>query len=266
MTATFDFTGKVVLITGSSSGIGAHAAQEFSRAGAQIVITGRNQSKLNDVALQCMKMSPTKLQPLEIVLDMGHEDVSILVDKIIEAFGKLDVLVNSAGKFEQTLLSSEQFEANFDSVMHLNLKSCLLLSRAAAPYLKASKGCIVNVSSMAGTMPGIGLIAHSSAKAGLNIASKVLAKELKGVRVNCITPSIIHTPMVDSLGDEASVAALLDATCRATPIGRGGVPQDTSDAILFLASSRASFLTGVILPVTGGSDLPGLGGDVLEGH
>ncbi|KAI1296673.1 3-oxoacyl-[acyl-carrier-protein] reductase FabG [Halotydeus destructor] len=190
---------------------------------------------------------------------MEHEDVATLVTKTIEAFGRIDVLVNNAAMFELCFLDSKLFEAIFDNFTQMNLKSVLMLTRAAAPHLLKTKGCVINVSGLASTMPAAGWLAASCTKAAIDIATKTLAKELKGVRVNCIAPAIIHTPLTDRLGDKETVDALLAETSRRYPIGRHGVPQDTSDVILFLASSRASFLTGVILPVAGGADLLGLG-------
>ncbi|KAI1301754.1 3-oxoacyl-[acyl-carrier-protein] reductase FabG [Halotydeus destructor] len=264
MSVSFDFRGKVVLITGASSGIGAHVAQQFAKSGAQIAITGRNESRLAAVARECVALSPTKLKPLQVVMDISRGDVSTLVTKTVAAYGKLDILINNAGIIVFESLNSELFEENFDDVMQLNLKSVLLLSRAAAPHLMASKGSIVNVSSVASTMPGVGLMAYSCAKAGIEIATQILAKELKGVRVNCIRPAIIHTPMIDALGEKETVQALLDVTSKRYTVGRYGLPQDTSVAILFLTSSDASFLTGVILPVAGGADLVSASEDALE--
>ena len=148
-----NFSGKVILITGSSSGIGAVAAEEFSKAGGQVV-NGRDAQKLTEVGKQCLKVSPKGLKPLEIVADITkEEDCKRLIDSTIKAFGKLDVLVNNAGRGGNTSVDDPNILKTFDELMNLNLRSVVVLTQLSAKHLEKTKGNIINISSGLGLRP-----------------------------------------------------------------------------------------------------------------
>jgi NAD(P)-dependent dehydrogenase (short-subunit alcohol dehydrogenase family) len=154
MSVVKDFSGKVILITGSSSGIGAGIAEEFSKAGAQVVITGRNANNLSEVGKQCLKVSPKGLKPLQVVADVSkEEDCKRLIDTTIEKFGKLDVLVNNAGKGHITPIEDTKILEKFDDLMNANLRSVVNLTQLSVKHLEKTKGNIINISSVAGITP-----------------------------------------------------------------------------------------------------------------
>ena len=151
MSLTFNFSGKVVLITGSSSGIGAATAVQFSRAGANVVVTGRRADKVSEVAKECLKVSPKQSKALEVVADVTKpEDLRRLVDTTVKHFGKLDVLVNNAGAGVAANINDKNFYDNYLKVMQINLNSVVYLTHICVEHLEKTKGNIINISSLAG--------------------------------------------------------------------------------------------------------------------
>jgi NAD(P)-dependent dehydrogenase (short-subunit alcohol dehydrogenase family) len=154
-----DLSGKVALITGSSSGFGAAIAILLSKYGAKVVVTGRNEQKVAQVGQQCNKVSPNSSKALLIVADITHDDYcKWLVDKTIEKFGKIDILVNNAGAGAITSITDPKLMETFDDVMRLDLRSVVYLTHMAVPYLEQTKGTIINISSVASMKPVIFLI------------------------------------------------------------------------------------------------------------
>ena len=154
MSVNRDFSGKVVLITGSSSGIGAAAAEEFARAGAQVVINGRNAENLSEVGEKCLKASPKGLKPLEVVADVSNEeDCQRVVDSTVEAFGRLDILVNNAGMGAMSSAEDPKVLETFDKVMNLNVRSVVAMTQLSVKHLEKTKGNVINISSFAGLKP-----------------------------------------------------------------------------------------------------------------
>ncbi|CAG2118234.1 unnamed protein product, partial [Medioppia subpectinata] len=154
MSNSRDFSGKVVLITGSSGGIGATTAVEFARNGAQVVITGRNADKLSDVAKDCLKISPKGLKPLEVIGDVSKDDeCKRLIDTTIKMYGKLDVLVNNAGFLKETLITQTNIMDKYKDIMDTNLRSVIYLTHLSVKHLEETKGNIINMSSIAGLKP-----------------------------------------------------------------------------------------------------------------
>ena len=154
MSVKRDFSGKVVIITGSSSGIGAYTAIEFARTGAQVVITGRSQTKLSEVGKQCSEASSTGLKPLQVVADICEpEDCKTLIESTIDKFGKLDVLVNNAGAGGPGSIEDPNILEDFDNMINVNLRSVVYLTHLAIKHLEKTKGSIVNISSLAGMKP-----------------------------------------------------------------------------------------------------------------
>ena len=149
MTIIFNFEGKVALITGSSSGIGAATAIQFSKAGANVVVTGRNAEKVSAVAKQCNEVSPKKLKALEVVADVTKkEDMKRLIDTTIKTFGKLDVLVNNAGATWPTSITEPDFYDKYLKVLNINLNSVVYLTHLSVEHLEKTKGNIVNISAI----------------------------------------------------------------------------------------------------------------------
>ena len=244
-----DFTTKVVIITGASSGIGAGAAEYLSSLGASVVLTGRNEVNLKETSKKC------KGSPLLIVGDMNVEaDRVNIINKTIEQFGKINVLVNNAGMGEGGDINSTTME-QFDRVMTTNVRSVFHLTQLAVPHLVATQGNIVNVSSVAGLRSFPGFLAYCMSKAALDQFTKCVALELapKNVRVNSINPAVIVTDFFRRMGmnDEAR-EAFFENSKETHALGRVGTVEETAHAIAFLASDHATFITGTNLAVDGG--------------
>ncbi|XP_045453820.1 3-oxoacyl-[acyl-carrier-protein] reductase FabG-like [Melitaea cinxia] len=234
------FTGKVVIITGASSGIGASAAELFSKEGAHVVIVGRNQDLLAASAAQCNS-------PLVVRADITIEsEAQRVVDETIKKFGQIDILVNNAGGIPLTIgLLEDGVMKAYDDVMNLNLRSVVHLTTLAAPHLIKTKGNIVNISSTAGVTPPFrpGVSNYCVAKAGLNHFTVCAAVELGsyGVRVNAISPGPVRT----NFKQNSKSPGTYEDTAKIMLLKRVSEPEEIADLILFLASSRAKSVTGV---------------------
>jgi len=252
----YDLNGKVTLITGASSGIGAATAVLFARLGAKLAITGRNEANLQRTSDECVRVAPAKAdQPLSIIGDLRSEsDVARLVDTTIKKFGRLDMLVNNAGIEDYGTIETTSLE-QFDRVMNVNVRSALQLTILCVPHLIASHGNVVNVSSVSGTRAFPGDLPYSMSKAALDQMSNCTALELasKGVRVNAVNPGVIVTEIQKRAGmsDDAYVK-YLEHSKSTHPLGRVGEAEEVAQAIAFLASSDASFITGEHLHIDGG--------------
>ncbi|XP_076470477.1 L-fucose dehydrogenase-like [Babylonia areolata] len=249
------FINKVVLITGSSAGIGAGIAKFLAAQGASLSLTGRDGARLDSVKQDCVKAGIKPEQVLTTAGDLSDEGFrSQLVSNTVDRFGKLDVLVNNAGIAKSGLLS----EPGMDTLQHvlsLNFLVHVALSKLAVPHLLQSKGNIVNISSNLGFTPSVGLGPICISKAALDMHTKVMAMELapKGVRVNSVNPGAVRSDIGRSLNmDAAQYEQLLQAQAQAHPLGRVGEPEDIARAVAFLASEGNSFVTGLHLVVDGG--------------
>lgn len=248
------FSNKVVIVTGSSSGIGASTAIFFAKEGANVVIVGRNETNLNNIANQIGKIGK---KPLVIKADVSKdEDLKLIIKKTIEKYGVLDVLVNNAGMTSMATILDEHLPQTFDKVMNTNLRSAVLLTNFAAPHLIKSKGNIVNISSVAGTSQiadmGFGNAAYCTSKAGMDHFSRVAALELaeKGVRVNVVSPGPVETPIIEQTGntDWAPIVAT-------TALKLLTQPEEIADMILYLASDKARCITGSTFVIDSGMKL-----------
>lgn len=252
------FKGKVILITGASSGIGADCARHLARLGGKVAIIGRNVERLNDVAEEIKNNgSPT---PLSIVGDVT-QDAQRIIDDTIKHFGQLDVLVNNAGILIQDNVAESFNIEEFDRIWNTNLRSVAILTHLAVPYLEKTKGNIVNISSIAGLMSFANTLAYCVSKSALDQFTKCCAIDLapKKIRVNAINPAMIRTPIFGALGlDSAGTEQLFKDSVEQYLVGRIGEVSDTSAAIEYLASDSASFLTGLLLPVDGGVTTSGI--------
>jgi NAD(P)-dependent dehydrogenase (short-subunit alcohol dehydrogenase family) len=210
-----DFTDKVILITGASSGIGMGCAIYLAKLGAKLALVGRNQENLAKTVQQCVDVSQ-KDHVLSIVADVDLEaDAARIVDSTVAHFGRLDVLVNNAGILRTGSIENTSL-AQYDEVMGTNVRSVYHLTMLATPHLVKTKGNIVNVSSVAGTRSFPGLVAYCVSKAAVDQFTKCVALELaaKGVRVNAVNPGVIVTDIHKRGGmDEATYAQFLE-TCK----------------------------------------------------
>lgn len=183
---SYDFSGKVVIITGSTSGIGEDAAINFSKCGAQIVVSGRNESTANVVAEVCKRVSPRELEPLVILADVSKQNDCVkLIQNTIEKFHRLDVLINNAAIYIPSNLASEDLIQTYDNIFTTNVKSVLLLTQLSVPHLEKTRGVIVNISSVGAVVGTSHAIPNNMSKAAINSLTKSAAIELgpKGIRV-----------------------------------------------------------------------------------
>ncbi|XP_006640598.1 3-oxoacyl-[acyl-carrier-protein] reductase FabG [Lepisosteus oculatus] len=245
--------GKVALITGASSGIGAATGILFAELGALLALNGRDVENLTKIAQQCTNAGGT--EPLLVPGDLTDEDtVRKTIEKTIAHYGRLDVLVNSAGILAMGSIETTDM-AQYDRVMNINVRSVYHLTHLAVPHLIKTKGSIVNVSSVNGQRSFPGVLAYCMSKSAIDQFTRCTALELasKQVRVNSVGPGVIITEVHKRAGlNEEEYAKFLEK-CKVThALGRPGEAEEVARAIAFLASDAASFITGVNLPVDGG--------------
>ncbi|MDH6117022.1 SDR family oxidoreductase [Kitasatospora sp. GAS204B] len=242
------FTGRVVIVTGGGSGIGAATAHRFAAAGATVVIIGRTQAKLDEV----VSGAPTGSTLIARVGDVSDEvEITRLVDGVAHDHGRLDTLVNNAGTCEPLGSVTDIDTAGWRRVMSTDLDGVFFASRAALPHLRAVGGSIVNVGSASGLGGDWGLAAYDAAKGAVTNLTNAMALDhgAEGVRVNAVHPSMISTDMTAGfLQNEAIVAAALNRV----PMRRFGDPAEAASVITFLASAAASFVNGAHIRVDGG--------------
>ena len=247
-----DFSQKVVLISGGTSGIGLATARLFLESGARVVLTGRDLQRGREALGNLAGAGP---EPVFFAGDVSRTvDCSRLVEETIAQFGRLDVLVNSAGEYlEKSLL--ETSEAEFDRIMAVNIKGAYFLTQAATQHLKQSRGSVINVSSDAGLNGNVLCTAYCASKGALTLFTKALSLELApyGVRVNCVCPGDVETPMLDrQVAAEADPARYRSEMTGMYPLGRIATAAEVAAVIVFLASDAATFVTGAAWSVDGG--------------
>jgi NAD(P)-dependent dehydrogenase (short-subunit alcohol dehydrogenase family) len=246
-----DFTGKVVLVTGGTSGIGRETALQFARAGARVVVAGRRQPEGEAVVRD---IEAAGGEALFVQADVSREqDVKRLVDRTVERFGRLDVAFNNAG-VEQSGSLAEATVDEYRRTFDINVLGVVLSMKYEVPaMLKTGGGSIINTSSVLGHIaaPGSGL--YNASKHAVEGLTKTAALEFakQGVRVNAVAPAATETEMIDRFvgaGDTEGRRQL----AAIHPIGRMGRTSEVASAVLYLASDGASFVTGTSLPVDGG--------------
>jgi 3-oxoacyl-[acyl-carrier protein] reductase len=238
---------KVVIITGSSRGIGRQTALLFAQQGARVIINYREQKE--EALSVAQKIG--KENSLVVQADVSkEEDVEKLVDLTMKKFNNIDILINNAG----SIIRSDWLACTSDwnSMISSNLTSSWLVIRKVAPIMRNNKGSsIVNISSIFGTLGEASSLPYSVSKGGIITMTKAMAKELAPeIRVNAIVPGNVHTELTDTANAERIAAIEFS-----TPLKRSAKPDEISSAILFLASNASSFITGQILSVDGGYSL-----------
>ncbi|CAG2164311.1 unnamed protein product [Oppiella nova] len=251
-----DFEGKVVLITGSSSGIGAEAVVEFAKRGARVVITGRNGEALAAVAEQCRSVSPKGSTPLQVVADISKpNDCKRLIETTVEAFGKLDILVNNAGSGGMTSINNANIIQKYEYFMDTNLRSALYLSHLSVDHLAKTRGNIINISSLVATRPVAKSPMYAMSKSAMDMLTNCMALELApmGIRVNIISPGVVRSNFGLAAGlSREQYEAIQQKSIQSMPLRRVGEPLDIANAILFMASDECTYLTASRLASDGG--------------
>lgn len=246
------FKDQVVLITGSSSGIGEGAALFFAKCGAKIVLASRNE-QANNSLLQ--KINEFETQGIYIPTDVSSpHQVERMVQQAVDRFGTIDIAINSAG-IEGTPLdkTADYSESVWDEVMNVNLKGVWLCMKYQIPVLlKNNGGVIINISSLAGLKGGDAGVAYHASKFGVVGATKAAAVEYAAdkIRINAICPAVIQTPMADRAFTDSKRRASAE---KMHPVGRFGKVSEVVGTIAWLASKDSEFITGTAIPVDGGA-------------
>ena len=243
-----DLTGKSVLVTGGSRGIGRAIAEACAGAGANVAFTYRASADTAEALRKALEVHGG--QSLAIQSDASDFDsAGAAVDQVVKEFGSLDVLVNNAGVARDNLLI-RMSEEDWDTVIGTNLKSVFNYCKAAyRPMMKQRSGSVVNISSVVGVMGNPGQANYAASKAGIIGFTKSLARELGGrnVRANVVAPGFVATDMTASLPEAAQQAMLSGVV-----LGRVAQPEEIANAVLFLASDASAYITGHVLNVNGG--------------
>ncbi len=247
-----EFQNRIVLVTGAAKGIGRGIARGFADRGAMVVVSGRTAGSLERVADEIRAEGG---RALAVKADVSvAKEVEELVATVVDRFGRLDVLVNNAGVYLTSPIV-DMTEADWDLTLAVDLKGVFLCSRAAVrQMIKQRSGCIVNITSIAQVRGGTPGHAHyGAAKAGVGAFTKTLAKEAGpyGITANCVAPGLIE----DTEMGQVSKTWMGDAYLATIPLGCLGKVQDVVEAVLFLASDRARYITGETLNVNGGSHM-----------
>lgn len=235
----FGLEGRTAIVCGASSGLGLAAAESLAGEGANVAIFARHRKALEQQA--------ERFGALAVRGDVRNlEDVTRLVDTTVEAFGEIDIVVNNSGG-PPPGTAIELTDEEVEEAVELLLLSVVRLTRLSLPHLeRSSQGRIVNIASYAVRQPVDEMVLSNAIRAGVIGWAKTLARELapRGITVNSIAPGLIDTPRIAQLGHQDTTGV---------PLGRLGRPEEVGDVICFLASARASYITGAVIPVDGGA-------------
>jgi 3-oxoacyl-[acyl-carrier protein] reductase len=242
-----DLNGRTALVTGAGRGLGRTIAESLAAAGAKVACIDINAECLADT-VAAIRAAGGTAEPIACDVTQS-ERVAETVDEVVKLWGDLYILVNNAGITRDNVLVRMK-DDQWDAVLNINLRGTFLFTRAAArPMMKSRQGRIINVASVSGLMGNPGQANYSASKAGVIGLTRTVARELasRNVTVNAVAPGFIATDMTASLGEE-----ILQEVRKQIPLGRLGDPQDVADAVLFLASDAAAFITGHVLTIDGG--------------
>jgi 3-oxoacyl-[acyl-carrier protein] reductase len=242
-----NLSGRVALVTGASQGIGHACARKLAEAGATVAVAARNQQKLDELVAQIKAAGG---QASAFVMDVGDEEqVKSTFKSAIAQLGKLDILVNNAGITRDQLVMRMK-RADWDAVLSTNLTSAYLCTQQVmSSMLKQRWGRIINITSIFGQMGQAGQANYAASKAGLIGLTMAVAREVgsRGITSNAVAPGFIETAMTEGLPEDLKQSAL-----KMIPLGRIGSVDDVANAVCFLASDEASYITGHVLSVNGG--------------
>jgi len=246
------FNGKVVFVTGATSGIGRACATSFAKHGARVVCIGRNLKALQDLTNEITGVGS---EGLMLAADLSRDaEANDAISQAITTLGGLGVMVNTAGHISNGTIENTSLQA-WDEMLNVNVRAIFNLMQKALPSLIARKGNIVNISSVTGLRAFPGVLAYCVSKAALDQLTRCSALELaaKGVRVNAVNPGVVRTDIHKRGGmNDDSYAAFVEHSKTTHPLGRVGEPQEIADLVMFLASDRASWITGATYSIDGG--------------
>jgi 3-oxoacyl-[acyl-carrier protein] reductase len=266
----FDFTGKVVLVTGASSGIGRATAEFFGECGARVAVSYLKNQAGAEAAVAAISATSalgaaSGAESSSTVTETGgravavradvtkNDEITRMIAEVEEKLGPIDILVNNAGSLVERLKTAELTEARWDEVFALNVKSAFFAAQAVIPkMLEKGAGVIINVTSIAGRNGGApGSIHYSAAKGAMITMNKGLAKEFanQGIRVNGVSPGVIDTPFHETFSTPEAMANFAN---NIIPMGRVGTSREVAQVIAFLASDAASYLCGETIEINGG--------------
>ncbi len=255
MTVSPSFNREVALVTGGGSGIGRATALCFAAQGARVVVADRSIESATET-VRLIQAARGEAVPVQADVSQAGE-VKAMVAHALRSYGALDFAVNNAGIEGDAFVPIADYpEATWDSVINVNLKGVFLCMKFEMPHIVAARGAIVNMASVAGLSGGRLGAAYYASKHGVVGLTRAAAMEYadRGVRINAVAPGVIHTPMAErAFLQVAAVAARVDAM---HPLGRMGTAQEVANAVVWLCSSQASFITGHTLPVDGGFLVP----------
>jgi 3-oxoacyl-[acyl-carrier protein] reductase len=242
-----DLQGRIALVTGGAQGIGRAIAEELAAADATLVLADVNEAKLAETVAE---MKAQGIDATAFTVNVSNEEsIEAGAKAILEKFGKVEILVNNAGITRDGLMLRMK-RADWDDVLTTNLTGAFLLTQAVlSPMLKNRWGRIIHISSVVGRTGQAGQVNYAASKAGLIGMTRAMAREVasRGIKVNAVAPGYIETPMTAALNQEQRTAMMAEI-----PLGRPGTDRDVAQAVVFLASDAAAYVTGHVLDVNGG--------------
>ena len=245
---SFDLTGKVAVVTGASSGLGQQFARALSEQGCDVAILARRKERLEEFSKE-LKQNGHDCLPVSCDVT-DEESIKNAVKAVVDHFGKIDILVNNAGVVEYSSGLHDHTTAQWDKVLDTDLKGVFLMAREVSTIMMKQKyGRIVSMSSVVGVMGNAGQVNYAASKSGIIGMTMSLAREVgsRGITVNAVAPGFIQTAMTDVLSDE-----IKEQMKSQIPLGTFGSVQDIANAVVFLASDEAKYITGQTLHVDGG--------------